>query len=294
MSHNENNYIYNQYISSISASRNTMDNIINIISNQDRTLRSIVNHTINNNNNNLRLNIPSISRTNPSSRYNRFNNRFSNRSSNRYNYNSNNRNDTDEENINNITSNFLESLFSSQIDINLNNVTNEQIQNATEEVLFSSINNPLNNTCPISHDRFEPNHIVMQIIPCGHIFTPSNLRQWFQTNQRCPLCRLDITRYDPRQRINNPYNSINTSSSSSTTLSSVANFITNDIVRQIRDTSGNVTLEYSVMNNFGRDISNSSVIFDPSASGIIQDNSINIHENETRTAEPSNVPSAEP
>ena len=289
MSYNENNYIYNQYLSSISNSRNTMDSILSIISNQDRTLRSIVNQTLNNNNNNLRLNIPSISRSYPTPRYNRFSNRYSYRNNN----NSTNNNHIREENINNITSDFLESLFSSQNDTNLNNVTNEQIQNATEEVLFSSINNPLNNTCPISHDRFEPSHIVMQIIPCGHIFTPNNLRQWFRTNQRCPLCRLDITRYDPRQTINNPYNSINSSSSSSTTLASVANFISNDIVRQIRDASGNITLEYSVMNNFARDISNSSVILDPSASGIIQDNSMNIHENETRTAEPSNVLSAE-
>jgi hypothetical protein len=295
MSFNENMYISNQYISTVIASRNTMNNIINIISNQDRTLRAIVNQTLNNDNEQTQS-VPLISRINPIPRYNRFGNRFSNRSS----Y-ANNTNYTREENVNNITPepvsmpDILESIFPSQNDINVNNTTEEHIQHATEEVLFSSINNPLNSTCPISHDRFEPSHIVMQIIPCGHIFTPNNLRQWFRTNQRCPLCRLDITRYDPRQRINNPYNPINTSSSSSTTLSSVANIISNDLIRQIQDISGSiVNVEYSVSNNSRRDISNSRVEFDSSLSGLIQDNSNIIDVSNTQTTETSNVPSAEP
>ena len=148
--------------------------------------------------------------------------------------------------------------------------TAAQIANATEEVLFSSISNPLNNTCPISCDRFEPNDRVMQIIPCGHLFTPHNLRQWFQTNQRCPLCRMDITRYHPQNTISNPHTQ--TPPTSSTTrnrsISEIADFISNDIVRQLADISGNVSVEYSVLNRVP-DASNSEIVYDSSYSQVI-------------------------
>ena len=36
------------------------------------------------------------------------------------------------------------------------------------------------------------NDEVTQIIYCGHIFSKNSIRQWFQHNVRCPVCRYDI------------------------------------------------------------------------------------------------------
>ena len=140
-----------------------------------------------------------------------------------------------------------------------------QIDTATEEVTFSSIENPLNSTCPIGHDNFSDDDTVLQIIPCGHIFTPDHLRQWFRSSVRCPLCRYDIRNYNPLQRIHNPYASVASPSPSPNTthtiddvsvdasanMNRIANFITADIISQMSnrtyDSSGNITFEYAFL-----------------------------------------------
>ena len=109
----------------------------------------------------------------------------------------------------------------------------------------------------------------MQIIPCGHIFTPDNLRQWFQTNQRCPLCRMDITQYHPQDTIRNPYTQTPPPSTvRNRSISEIADFISNDIVSQLSDISGNVSVEYSVLNRVP-DASNSEIVYDSSYSQVI-------------------------
>jgi len=70
--------------------------------------------------------------------------------------------------------------------------TLEEIRNATTNLVYDSIIEPRNNSCPISLERFENHANVTQIRHCGHIFTPSSLNTWFQTNVRCPVCRYDI------------------------------------------------------------------------------------------------------
>jgi ssDNA-binding Zn-finger/Zn-ribbon topoisomerase 1 len=59
-------------------------------------------------------------------------------------------------------------------------------------VLFSQIENPINSSCPVTLDRFQPDSRVTQLVSCGHIFTPSGINSWLQTNVRCPVCRNDI------------------------------------------------------------------------------------------------------
>jgi len=68
----------------------------------------------------------------------------------------------------------------------------EQIRNATREILFSQINEPLNNSCPITLEAFTSESNVLQIINCGHIFNRQGLTSWFESNVRCPVCRYDI------------------------------------------------------------------------------------------------------
>jgi len=73
--------------------------------------------------------------------------------------------------------------------------TREQIDSVTRVVRFSEIENPINNSCPVTLDRFENNSSVTQIIPCGHIFSPSGIESWLQTNVNCPVCRYDTRDY---------------------------------------------------------------------------------------------------
>ena len=90
--------------------------------------------------------------------------------------------------------------------------TPEQISNATERLVFNTIENPTNSVCPITQQRFEEEEHVIRIIHCGHIYTSASLQQWFQRNTRCPLCRYDIRNYNPMSAIRNPYRNFDTSS----------------------------------------------------------------------------------
>ena len=58
--------------------------------------------------------------------------------------------------------------------------------------IFSDIETPLNTECPIRLEPFELNSSVVQINRCGHIFDPSGLQHWFNTNSRCPVCRTEL------------------------------------------------------------------------------------------------------
>jgi hypothetical protein len=72
-----------------------------------------------------------------------------------------------------------------------------QITNATRNIEFSDSSANMNTSCPITLDEFQNGDIVRQIIPCGHIFQESALRNWFTRNVRCPVCRYDIRDYIP-------------------------------------------------------------------------------------------------
>lgn len=73
--------------------------------------------------------------------------------------------------------------------------TQEQINNATEECIFSSIEDPPNSSCPISLVPFQNNDLVYKIKQCGHIFFKNQLENWLHENTKCPLCRYDIRDY---------------------------------------------------------------------------------------------------
>lgn len=70
--------------------------------------------------------------------------------------------------------------------------SNEEIETATQTLSFSSIENPVNTTCPILLETFTPQSDVMMIRHCGHLFTPTCLRNWFRSSYCCPYCRHDI------------------------------------------------------------------------------------------------------
>lgn len=67
-----------------------------------------------------------------------------------------------------------------------------EIQASTETSTFVSLQNPLNTTCPITLENFNPDSNVTRIRTCGHIFNQSALERWFRTSAHCPMCRIDI------------------------------------------------------------------------------------------------------
>tara|TARA_B110000967_G_scaffold148847_1_gene152538 strand:+ start:2494 stop:3552 length:1059 start_codon:yes stop_codon:yes gene_type:complete len=81
--------------------------------------------------------------------------------------------------------------------------TNRQVRESTELVRFGSMENPQNNTCPISLERFNDQQLVTRIIFCGHVYSTNELQTWFETNVRCPLCRFDIREHRNQASRNN-------------------------------------------------------------------------------------------
>ena len=84
--------------------------------------------------------------------------------------------------------------------------TAEQIASGTRRLLYSNIEEPLNVCCPVTLERFESDTEVLQILGCNHIFNPTSLQRWFQSNVRCPICRYDIRDYVPINNRRRRYN----------------------------------------------------------------------------------------
>lgn len=78
----------------------------------------------------------------------------------------------------------------------------DQIQASTESSSFVSLLNPLNATCPITLENFNPESNVTRIRSCGHVFHRVALDRWFQTSSQCPMCRIDIRDPPPSNQQN--------------------------------------------------------------------------------------------
>ena len=78
-----------------------------------------------------------------------------------------------------------------------------QIQEGTRNQTFSSLENPINDSCPISLNNFQPLEVVTQIRGCGHLFNRAQLGIWLRTNCRCPVCRFDVRTYVAAENMNN-------------------------------------------------------------------------------------------
>jgi len=73
--------------------------------------------------------------------------------------------------------------------------TEQQILNATRLFEYTDDMTDINNRCPITLEDFQENETVCQIKHCRHTFKEQSLRNWFQNNVRCPVCRYDIRDY---------------------------------------------------------------------------------------------------
>lgn len=55
-----------------------------------------------------------------------------------------------------------------------------------------SVHKSGNDVCPIALEGFAEGEIVCRINHCGHTFKDTCLRNWFQRQSHCPVCRYDI------------------------------------------------------------------------------------------------------
>ena len=143
-----------------------------------------------------------------------------------------------------------------------------EINTATNSNTFSNIESPQNTTCPITRESFNANDNVTQIIQCGHTFNTNNLYEWFNHSSVCPMCRYDIrsntravdtapngptsantstatngpteTNNDENNDENNEINETNM-----TDLTNIAEQLANDILSNIAE-SPSISLEYSL------------------------------------------------
>ena len=54
---------------------------------------------------------------------------------------------------------------------------------------FHLVSSPINETCPITQESFDPSENVVMIKYCKHIFNKPALQRWIRTNNTCPSCR---------------------------------------------------------------------------------------------------------
>ena len=80
--------------------------------------------------------------------------------------------------------------------------TQSQIENATRNIVYGDILDPINNSCPISLEPFTDISNVTMIRHCRHIFNTNSLMSWFNSNCKCPVCRYDIRNYNPNNNNN--------------------------------------------------------------------------------------------
>ena len=75
-----------------------------------------------------------------------------------------------------------------------------QIRRATTNTIFREIQHPNNLLCPITQQPFESNDEVTIIDQCNHIFSRTELAEWFGSSVRCPVCRFDIREHSMAER----------------------------------------------------------------------------------------------
>ena len=76
-------------------------------------------------------------------------------------------------------------------ELSLRNLKNIISTNITE-CTYCSINEPLNESCSITHEEFIPENRVTKINGCQHIFNSKAINDWLINHQTCLNCRYNI------------------------------------------------------------------------------------------------------
>ena len=210
-------YILDSYIEHMRNTRSLVTNAMNMYSEQERTFRTMLMHSVNEDrNNSLREEIArhNTSRPNSNTNTNRhstaedvmniLNRRGTARTrttTTRREWTIPNNQNTDADNTTNPTQHLADGRHLRDF-VQFFNVDNLQdvvvtpserdVCIATTTRRFSSLYDPINDVCPITQQRFEPNDMVTRIDHCGHVFSSMDLTRWFRRSVRCPVCRFDI------------------------------------------------------------------------------------------------------
>ena len=56
-------------------------------------------------------------------------------------------------------------------------------------------------TCSICRENFTDSCIVRKLGGCEHIFHLNCIDTWFETNIRCPLCRMDLRETEEQEEL---------------------------------------------------------------------------------------------
>ena len=143
----------------------------------------------------------------------------------------------------------------------VNGPSQELIEISIDRKLFEDIEEPLNNSCPITLLDFLDTDNVIQLKQCKHIFSSSSILRWFEGNYHCPLCRKDIRSTDGNNEMdidpttgntdNTTSNTTGNTDTSGNTTSEIlsftqqlANFISNEISQT--DISGNFNILFDI------------------------------------------------
>lgn len=84
-----------------------------------------------------------------------------------------------------------------------NLLTETEINNATEQIRYGNIENPISERCPISYVEFDQETNVSRIKHCQHIFEPDSLTSWLTRHNTCPVCRYNLKMYGRETETNN-------------------------------------------------------------------------------------------
>jgi hypothetical protein len=243
------------YIQNITSSHQTLNIMANVLTHQERNINNLITLTrererrLANNNRNRNIlqqsfirqptTIPTEEQFNlpvnfPSNIINNINN-------------INNRNNRNNRNLGNIGN--IGNIGNNRNTRNIDLINDSIIYNT-----FSNINNPINNSCPINREVFNPDDSVIQIIPCGHVFNESGLLRWFENNTTCPMCRYNLLNQPATNNAVNTQNNQTQRQSQSNTVNNTAladnilNILSENILNEINnlsDLSGNITSDIS-------------------------------------------------
>jgi hypothetical protein len=83
-------------------------------------------------------------------------------------------------------------LLDRYLDNSNNNFDISSNQHLITTTTFNTILNPVNSSCPITHEEFILTDEVIMINQCRHIFKKNALLTWLSRRQTCPCCRSNI------------------------------------------------------------------------------------------------------
>lgn len=73
-----------------------------------------------------------------------------------------------------------------------NLLTSDEVLTYTSAVIFSNVEHPLNDVCPLSNYRFRMNEYVCKL-PCGHLFDGHQIcYNLTHVSTSCPICHVDV------------------------------------------------------------------------------------------------------